>query len=55
MFDMVCPVCDTEFEVPLWSNGECKCGNGYYFSENYFEDEDGNSDCYIVIDWDRYE
>lgn len=55
MIDMYCPVCDTEFEAEMWSNGQCACGNGYYFSETYFEGEDGSSDCYLSIDWDRYE
>lgn len=48
-------ICDTEFEAKIWSNGQCACGNGYYFSETYFEGEDGYSDCYMSIDWDRYE
>lgn len=55
MIDMYCPVCEAEFEAEMWSNGQCACGNCYYFSESYFEDEDGYSDCYLSIDWDRYE
>lgn len=47
--EITCPKCGKEFEVDVWDDGACECGNNYYFSEDCLDDF---SDCWAVIDWD---
>lgn len=52
MTEIECPVCETEFEVYVWDNGECpKCGNEYYWDEACTPDY---SDCWATIEWENY-
>lgn len=47
-----CPSCKEDFEGDVWV-GKCPvCGRGYYCTEFPFEDEEGNWDCYLELEWD---
>lgn len=50
--DINCPSCDTEFEAEIWEDGKCPCCNrSFTFDERCYDDENGDYDCWVEIEW----
>jgi predicted RNA-binding Zn-ribbon protein involved in translation (DUF1610 family) len=51
-----CPICGGEVEIEMWRDGQCpECGNEYWWTQEYREDDDGYEDSWESLEWESYE
>jgi len=49
--EISCPLCKKEYEVDFWIDGDCECGNMYFWTDEY-DPETGEE--WQEVHWEKY-